>query len=147
MDDLIIQSYWLLFDYIKPYLVPYPEVKSEPIMCDTASDYIGFNIIQSYDVKISFHVNLNYDSGWKIGIYQAMMELLHGHRALSSITVIFRNSDEYEIPLRVVQNMILAGKLTKDECIRALNDAECHEAVAEIILFDDGKEHGEDFKL
>lgn len=51
MNELIASSYWLLFDYIKPCLVPYPEVKREPIMCDTA-------FIQSYDVKISFYVNI-----------------------------------------------------------------------------------------
>lgn len=147
MDDLIIQSYWLLFDYIKPCLVPYPEVKSEPIMCDIDSDYIVFNIIQSYDVNITFHVNMNYDSGLKFGIYQAMMELLRGSRTLSSITGIFKNSNEYEIVLTVIKNMILARKLTKDECIKAFSEAECYEAVVEIIQFDDGKEHEEDFKL
>ena len=145
MDDLIIQSYWLLFEYIKPCLVPYPEVKNEPIMCDIDSDYMVF--IQSYDVNITFHVNMNYDSGLKFGIYQAMMELLRGSRTLSSITGIFKSSNEYEIVLTVIKNMILAGKLTKDECIKAFSEAECYEAVVEIIQFDDGKEHEEDFKL
>lgn len=147
MDDLIIQSDWLLFDYIKPCLVPCPKVNIEPIMCETFSHYKVFSAIQAYDVNIIFHANVNAGFDKKFGIYQAMMELLHGHRALSSITEIFKNGGEYEIPLRVVQNMILAGKLTKDECIKAFSEDECYEALVELLQFDAGENQEERFDL
>lgn len=150
MNDLIVQSYWLLFDYIKPYLIPYPNIKFEQIMGDTVSDfYKVFHVIQNYDISITFHAYdfINTNSDKKFGIYQAMMELLHGHRALSSITGIFKNSDGYEIALTVVKNMILAGELTKDECIKVFSEAECHEALVELLQFDAGENQEERFDL
>ena len=147
MDDLIIQSCWLLFDYIKPCLVPCPKVNIEPISCGISSHHKIFSVIQGYDANIIFHANVNAGFEKRFGIYQAMMELLHGHRTLSSITGIFKNNDEYEIPLMVVQNMILAGKLTKDECIKAFSEDECYEALVELLQFDAGENQEERFNL
>ena len=142
MNDLITQSYWLLFDYIKPCLIPYPNVKYEPIMSNTVSDfYKVFNIIRNYDMSITFHAyNLTNTNSKKIGIYQVLIELLRDYRTLSSITGIFKDSDGYEIALTVVKNMILAGRLTKDECIKVFSEAECYEALVELLQFDAGED-------
>jgi hypothetical protein len=61
------------------------------------------------------------------------------------VTDIFRSRRthaEYEIFLTVLKNMILAGKITKDRCVKILTEAENHEALVELLQFDAGEEPG-----
>lgn len=148
MNDLITQSYWLLFNYIKPCLNPFPNVEIDPVMCDIPIAYKTFNIVQSYTEKITFHAVINDESGSKIGFYHHMIELLRDNRNLSSCTWIFKErGDKYKIALIILKNMILAGKITKDECIKILSEAECHEAVVELLHFDTKENQAERFNL
>ena len=148
MNDLIMQSYWLLFNYIKPCLIPIPNVEIEPVMCDTSIGYKTFNIVQNYTEKITFHAVVNDESGSKFGFYHHMIELLSDKRNLSSCTWIFKErGDKYKIALTILKNMILAEKITKEECIKILSEAECHEAVVELLHFDIEKNQAERLDL
>lgn len=145
-DDLITECRWLLFDFIKPCLISCPKIDIEP---EYTSD-LNFPCVKaliSYNVSFTFTARAQDSMSKRIGFYQVMLEIIQGVRKLSSVASIFKDDDVYEIAMAVLQKLILAGKVTKDECIRALSKAECHEAVAELIQFDDGKEHEEDFKL
>lgn len=148
MNDFIIQSYWLLFDYIKPCLITFPNVEIEPVMCDIPIANKTFNIVQNYTEKITFHAVINDESGSKFGFYRCMIELLDDKRNLSSCIWIFKERDDkYKIALTILKNMILAKKITKDECIKILSEAECHEAVVELLQFDTKENQAERFDL
>lgn len=148
MNDLIIQSYWLLFDCIKPCLIPFPNVEIEPVMCDIPIACKTFYIMQNYTEKITFHAAINDESSSKFGFYHCMIELLCDKRNLSSCTWIFKeHGDKYEIALTILKNMILAGKITKDECIKIFSEAECHEALVELLQFDMEENQAERFDL
>ena len=148
MNDLIIQSYWLLFDYIKPCLAPFPNVEIEPVMCDIPIACKTFNIVQNYTEKITFHAVINDENGSKLGFYHCMIELLCHKRNLSSCTWIFKERGEkYKIALTILKNMILAEKITKDKCIEILSEAECYEVVVELLHFDTKENQAERFNL
>lgn len=148
MNDLITQSYWLLFNYIKPCLNPFPNVEIDPVMCDIPIACKTFTIVQSYTEKITFHAVINDENGSKLGFYHHMIELLRDNRNLSSCTRIFKeHGDKYKIALTILKNMILSEKITKDECIEILSKAECHEAVVELLHFDTEETQTERFNL
>lgn len=148
MHELTTESYWLLFDYIKPCLHPVPRIEKQ------YSDWRLSNsgIVRSYDtdIEVSFAVskNLIYQSyaeeARRLYEYQAMTEFLfHRQLAMTRVTDIFRSRRthaEYEIFLTVLKNMILAGAITKDSCVKILTEAENHEALVELLQFDAGEE-------
>ena len=150
MHELITESYWLLFDYVKPCLHPVPRIEKQH------SDWRlpNFGIAQSYDtdIAVSFAAseNLIYRSyaeeARRLYEYQAMTEFLYRCQwGMARVTDIFRSRRthaEYEIFLTVLKNMILAGKITKDDCVKMLTEAENHEALVELLQFDAGEEPG-----
>lgn len=148
MHELTIESYWLLFDYIKPCLHPVPRIEKQ------YSDWrlSDSGVARSYDtdIEVSFAVsgNLIYRSyaeeARRLQEYQTMTEFLfHRQLAMTRVTDIFRSRKthaEYEIFLNVLKNMILAGEITKDRCVKILTEAENHEALVELLQFDAGEE-------
>ena len=135
MHELITESYWLMFDYVKPCLLPVPRIEK-----------------QHSDIEVSFAVsgNLIYRSyaeeARRLYEYQAMVEFLyHCQWAMARVTDIFRRRRthaEYDVFLAVMKNMILAGEITKDDCVKMLTEAENHEALVELLQFDAGEEPG-----
>lgn len=150
MHKLIIESYWLLFDYIKPCLHPVPRIENQ------GSDWrlSDSGVARSYDtdIEVSFAVsgNLIYRSyaeeARRLQEYRTMTEFLFRCRwSKSGVTDIFRSRRthaEYEIFLTVLKNMISAGEITKDNCVKILTEAENHEALVELLQFDAGEEPG-----
>lgn len=148
MHKLITESYWLLFDYVKPCLFPVPRIEKQH------SDWRLPNsgIVQSHDtdIEVSFAVseNLIYRSyaeeARRLYEYQTMAELLYRCQwAMARVPDIFhrrRTHAEYDVFLTVLKNMILAGEITKDDCVKMLTKAENHEALVELLQFDAGEE-------
>lgn len=148
MHKLITESYWLLFDYIKPCLHPVPRIEKQ------YSDWrlSDSDVARSYDtgIEVSFAVsgNLIYRSyaeeARRLQEYRTMTEFLFRCQwSESGVTDIFRSRKthaEYEIFLNVLKNMILAGEIAKDRCVKILTEAENHEALVELLQFDAGEE-------
>jgi hypothetical protein len=148
VHKLITESYWLLFDYIKPCLHPVPRIEKQ------YSDWRLFDsgVARSYDtdIEVSFAVsgNLIYRSyaeeARRLQEYRTMTEFLfHCQWSERGVTDIFRSRRthaEYEIFLNVLKNMILAGEIAKDRCVKILTEAENHEALVELLQFDAGEE-------
>ena len=155
MHELTIESYWLLFDYIKPCLHPVPRIEKQ------YSDWrlSDSGVARSYDtdIEVSFAVsgNLIYRSyaeeARRLQEYRTMTEFLfHRQLAMTRVTDIFRSRRthaEYEIFLTVLKNMILAGDITKDSCVKILSEAENHEALVELLQFDTGEDGGNRFEI
>lgn len=150
MHELTTESYWLLFDYIKPCLHPVPRIEKQH------SDWrlSDSGVARSYDtgIEVSFAVsgNLIYRSyaeeARRLQEYRTMTEFLFrcqwSERGVTDIFRSRRTHAEYEIFLSVLKNMILAGEITKDRCVKILTEAENHEALVELLQFDVGEEPG-----
>jgi hypothetical protein len=150
VHKLITESYWLLFDYIKPCLHPVPRTEKQH------SDWQLFDsvVARSYDtdIEVSFAVsgNLIYRSyaeeARRLHEYRTMTEFLFrcrwSERGVTDIFSSRRTHAEYELFLNVLKNMILAGEIAKDRCVKILTEAENHEALVELLQFDAGEEPG-----
>lgn len=150
MHELIIASYWLLFDYVKPYLHPVPRIEEQtPDWHISADINLPWN---ENDTEITFTKTYtpasiaNAEADRKLSEYKIMLRFIYGlDRTLPRVTDIFRTRrthDEYEVFLTVLKNMILAGEITKDDCVKMLTEAENHEALVELLQFDAGEEQG-----
>ena len=149
MHKLITESYWLLFDYIKPCLHPVPRIENQ------CSDWrlSDSGVARSYDtdIEVSFAVSGNliyrsYAEARRLQEYRTMTKFLFRCQwSERGVTDIFRSRKthaEYEIFLTVLKNMILAGEIVKDRCVKILTEAENHEALVELLQFDAGEEPG-----
>ena len=155
MNDLITESYWLLFDYVKPCLHPVPRIEKQHSDWRLSDSVVA----RSYDtdIEVSFAVsgNLIYRSyaeeARRLQEYRTMTEFLFRCQwAKRGVTNIFRSRRthaEYEIFLTVLKNMILAGEITKDSCVQMLSKAENYEALAELLQFDTGENGGDRFEI
>ena len=150
MHKLITESYWLLFDYIKPCLHPVPRIEKQHSDWRLPDSVIARS--HDTDIEVSFAVSGNLifrsyaEEARRLQEYRTMTEFLFRcRRSKRGVTDIFRSRRthaEYEIFLNVLKNMILAGEIAKDSCVKILTEAENHEALVELLQFDAGEEPG-----
>ena len=150
MHKLITESYWLLFDYVKPCLHPVPRIEEQtPDWHISADINLPWN---ENDTEITFTKIYtpasiaNAEADRRLNEYKIMLKFVYGcDHAGHGVTEIFRRRRthaEYDVFLTVLKNMILAGKITKDDCVKMLTRAENHEALVELLQFDAGEEQG-----
>lgn len=148
MHELIAASYWLLFDYVKPCLHPVPRIDVYPpdwhIEADVHIPWHEENIEIIFDKIYTPAYSANAEADRRLNEYKIMLKFIFWcDHAGHGVTKIFRSRrtyDEYEVFLTVLKNMILAGKITKDNCVKILTEAENHEALVELLHFDAGEE-------
>lgn len=148
MHKLITESYWLMFDYVKPCLHSVPRIEEQTLDWHISADInLPWN---ENDTEITFTKIYtpasiaNAEADRKLSEYKIMLRFIYGlDWALPGVTDIFRSRRthaEYEVFLTVLKNMILAGKITKDDCVKMLSEAENHETLVELLQFDAGEE-------
>lgn len=147
MRELITESYWLLFDYIKPCLYSSPQIETtNPEFSHSFRVERKITFLQTYE-----SVYGNHELERRFYEYKVMLEFLHRSAWVEvDVINIFRSRKahvEYEVFLTVLKNMILAGKITKDRCVQMLSKAENYEALAELLQFDTGENGGDRFEI
>lgn len=145
MNDFIIQSYGLLFDYIKPCLNPKPTVEYAP---STIPAIVRFVLTVTFQGMPYWE---NREILQKVYNCRDMMAFMENPAEMTAtVAHLFsklKNQGEYEMFLSVLKNMIRAGKITKDEGIKILTESKNHEALVELLHFDMEENQDERFDL